>query len=203
MRGVWLLSVCVFFSFSCLCLFVFCSFLCFCNHSPTHALMSICNKMCKHRAKANKQQSLSRRTDYIGLCDPLNCAEEGLKNNCWSSQLSTVWRPQRAKFLRLNLSFLQQQEVGYSNERLWRVCLRCSFWISFEHTPSHHSSVIVSLSWCLFDVSPLALSGHSGKGRCWLLPKGNNCSTALSWKCFICIFLSFWIDIGWRCCASD
>lgn len=106
----------------CLCVFLlsffmsfcfFCCFLCCSNHSPTPALMSICNKMCKHRAKANKQPSHSRRTDYIGLCDPLNCAEEGLRNNCWSSQLSAVWRPQRAKFLRLNLSFLQQQEVGY------------------------------------------------------------------------------------------
>lgn len=125
----------------------------------------------------NNHHSAEDQT-IIELCDPLNCAEEGLRNNCWSTQLSAVWRPQGAKFLRLNLSFLQQQEVGYGSERLWRACLCCSFWICLNHKSSRHRTVIdVTLMTAVYHL--LASFGHSGKVRA-RLQKGE-IAEVLSW----------------------
>lgn len=92
-----------------------CLILTFCfspNHPAKPALVSL---YCRTCTETNKACLL--RAAHIGLCDPLNCAEDGgLWNNCWSSQLRPAWRPQRAESLRLNVSLLERQEVGSSSQ---------------------------------------------------------------------------------------
>lgn len=109
-----------------------------------------------------------------------------------SSQLNGVWRPQRAKSLRLNLSFspaagsgIWQCAPGKGVSLLQLLGLFWAYIITSQHI------VVVSSSWQVFGASSAVSSRYSGKGgkvKCWVLPKGKNCSRSylFYWECIIC-----------------
>lgn len=179
-------------------------FLCYSNHSLTPELMPPCNIMHTHtqvRQQTTKPTPHQWRTRLYWTVWPTELCGGRIKEQLLchrSSQLSgvcmCVWRPQRAKSLRLNLSFLRQQEVGYGS-----VCVCVSgkgvsalqpqglFW---AYIITSQRIVVVSSSWRSAGVSPVASSGCSGhcgkkKVKCRGLPNGEIWSRSymFSWEC--------------------
>lgn len=121
-----------------LCFYAFLfSFLCRANHNLTPALRSA-----SHRWR----DRLHWAVWPIELCGG-RIKEQLLFHR--SSQLSDVWRPERAKSFKLIWSFLRRQEVGDMSAGIWeegRVCLCCSFKFCFSRPSSHYSTSYSSSS---------------------------------------------------------
>ena len=205
----------IFFFFVCLCLFsAFLVYAClfffsFSNRSRTPALLCLsCHIM---RKKANRQHGdimVSGATDCTGLCDPLNCVEGGLRNNCCVTEAPSwavcVKALREQSPSRLNLSFspaagsgIWQRVSGKGVSVLQPLGLLWAYIITSQRCSS---GVVSPPPWRLLGGSPVASCGcsrHCGKFKCWSFPRGKfdhlTCFSVLLVKDVCLVFIVHWM----------
>lgn len=158
---VWIFSVCLCVSLLSLCLP---SSLSLIAASHLHSF-PLCDIMCTHThihiaytTTTNKQHLVCGGTHCIRPCDPLNCVDEGLRNNCLchrSSQLCGVWRPQIATSPQAKLAFPLAAGSGIRQAVCaWEGCVHAAasrFVLGVHHHIAAHSSsvILITIVWCL------------------------------------------------------
>lgn len=180
-EGVWTFSVYLWGFFSAFCFFYFST-----NQS---ALMSLCNVNQTNISKGKKKQQITShqwRNRLHWTVWPIDLCEGRIKEQLLghrSSQLSSVWRPQRAKSLRLNLSFSPAAGSGIwqcvSGMGVSAPLLLGLFWAYIITSQAHSSSSVILMTtvWCFtccvirWKVSGIAKKGQNDQDLTCFLRK--------------------------------